>query len=236
MKQIFFGGAVPQVDPHAYVIEHIQREDEMMQKMHEKEKEYQQQIQRPKTKEEEIDMTPEKDKIKILEKDKDKVKVLQDIYIKYNFPGINKLHDLIHKSHPKSTITRDECKTFLSVQTHNQLLNPQVVKRKNKLGHITSLYPYETIQMDIAFLPAYRKSNDNYKYFLVVVDVFTRRAFVRPLKDKSNVEVMKEFQSILKEMGQPVKIIMSDNDSTFLSNDFTKLCDEKDIITSEYSW
>ena len=37
MKQIFFkGGAVPQQDPHAYVIEHIQRGDEMMQKMHEK--------------------------------------------------------------------------------------------------------------------------------------------------------------------------------------------------------
>ena len=198
MKQIFFkGGRQDQhQDPHAYIIENIQREDEMMQNLHEKEK--QQQIQQPKSKDKEIDMTPEKDKIKILEKDKDKVKVLQDIYIKYNFPGINKLHDLIKKSHPKSTITRDECKTFLSVQTHNQLLNPQVVKRKNKLGHITSLYPYETIQMDIAFLPAYRKQNDNYKYFLVAVDVFTRRAFVRPLKDKSNAEVMKEFQSILK--------------------------------------
>ena len=51
MKRLFFnGGAVPQVDPHAYVIEAIQREDEMMQKMHEKEKQYQQQQQPPKTK------------------------------------------------------------------------------------------------------------------------------------------------------------------------------------------
>ena len=133
MKQIFFkGGRADQhKDPHAYVIEHIQREDEMMQKLKEKEKEYQQQIQPPKSKDEEIDMTPEKDKIKILEKDKDKVQVLQQIYIKFNMPGINKLHDLIKKSHPKSTITRDECKTFLSVQTHEQLLKPQVMKQKN---------------------------------------------------------------------------------------------------------
>ena len=38
MKQIFFkGGRADQhQDPHAYVIEHIQREDEMMQKVHEK--------------------------------------------------------------------------------------------------------------------------------------------------------------------------------------------------------
>ena len=53
---------------------------------------------------------------------------------------------------------------------------------------------------------------------------------VRPLKDKSNYEVKKEFQSILKEIGTVPKMIMSDNDSTFLSNDFTKLCEEKDII------
>ena len=108
-------------------------------------------------------------------------------------PGIIKLHDLIKKSHPKSTITRDECKTFLSVQTHEQLLKPQVVKRNNKLGHITALFPYEVLQLDIVFMPQYRKQNENYKYFLVAVDVFTRRAFVRPLKDKSNAEVMKEF-------------------------------------------
>ena len=38
MKRLFFGGAVPQQDPHAYIIENIQREDDMMQKMHEKEK------------------------------------------------------------------------------------------------------------------------------------------------------------------------------------------------------
>ena len=71
MKQIFFkGGRQDQhQDPHAFVIEAIQREDEMMQKMHEKEKQYQQEQQPPKTKNEEIDMTPEKDKIKILEKD-----------------------------------------------------------------------------------------------------------------------------------------------------------------------
>ena len=131
MKQIFLkGGADQHQDPHAYVIEHIQREDEMMQKLQEKEKQYQQTIHQPKSKDEEMDMTPEKDKIKILEKDKDKVKVLQDVYIKFNMPGINKLYDLIKKAHPKSTITRDECKTFLSVQTHEQLLKPQVVKKK----------------------------------------------------------------------------------------------------------
>ena len=231
MKQLFLkGGAVPLQDPHAHVIEAIQREDDMMQKMHEKEKQYQQQIIQPKSKDAEIDMRSEKDKIKILEKDAEKVEVLQHTYIKYNFPGINKLHDLIHKANPKSTITRDECKTFLSVQTHNQLLKPQVVKKKNKLGHITALFPFETIQMDIVFMPQFRKQNDNYKYFLVIVDVFTRKSFVRPLKDKSNAEVMKEFQSILKEIGTVPKIIMSDNDSTFLSTDFQKLCDSLDIV------
>jgi len=136
-------------------------------------------------------LTSQADKIKILEKDKTKVSILQEIYMKFNFPGINKLYDIIRMTYPSSTISRDECKTFLSVQTHEQLLKHQVVKSKLKSGHITAWYPYEVIQMDIVFMSQYRKQNDNYKYFLLIVDIFTRKAFARPLKDKSNEEVKK---------------------------------------------
>ena len=96
------GGRVQIVDPHAHVIEHILHEDQALEKNHQKEKQERQPIivqTHPKTKAEEIDLTPPSDKIKILEKDKAKVKVLQDVYIKFNMPGINKLYDLIRITH-----------------------------------------------------------------------------------------------------------------------------------------
>ena len=244
MKNKFLkGGRVPLVDPHSFVIDNIIQEDEALEKQNQKEKQHHQELDQeehphiiiekpPKSKDEEIDLTSPADKIKILEKDKDKVAILQKIYIQFNMPGINKLYDLIHITHPTSTISRDECKTFLSVQTHEQLLKPQVVKSKMKSGHIIAWYPFEIIQMDIVFMNQYKKQNDNYKYFLVIVDVFTRKAFARGLKDKSNDEVKKEFLSIIKEMGTTPRKIMSDNDSTFLSNDFRNLCEKMNIILS----
>ena len=89
------GGRISLDDTHAYVIENIQREDDALEKQKQKEKQEHPIIivqTPPKTKDEEIDMTPPSDKIKILEKNKAKVKVLQEVYIKFNFPGINKLY------------------------------------------------------------------------------------------------------------------------------------------------
>ena len=48
--------------------------------------------------------------------------------------------------------------------------------------------------------------------------------------DKSIAEVKKEFLSIVKEMGKDPRIIMSDNDSTFLSDEFSEMCETMGII------
>ena len=235
IKRLKGGRDNQHLDQHAYILDHIQREDEIREKLQHKEKQHQQYLQEQQQKKQDdkppqINMESPADKYQTLERDKAKVKVLIDTSIKSNFVGINKLFNIIHKENPKSTITREEVKTFLSVQPHEQILKQQVVKTKLQSGHITAIYPFEVIQLDIVFMPQFRKQNDNYKYFLVAVDVFTRKAYARPLMDKSIAEVKKEFLSIVKEMGKDPRIIMSDNDSTFLSDEFSEMCETMGII------
>jgi hypothetical protein len=47
--------------------------------------------------------------------------------------------------------------------------------------------------------------NDGNRYMLTVIDIFSKIAFVRGLKNKSGAEVTLAFDSILKEGGAPRK-------------------------------
>ena len=54
------------------------------------------------------------------------------------------------------------------------------------------------IQMDIAVFTNFSKYNDNFKYLLVIIDVFSRKGYVIPLKTKSALEVSTSIDQFLK--------------------------------------
>lgn len=185
------------------------------------------------------DMKPKIEKIKKTQQEKiidlisdePKLELINKYYNQFNFPGVNKLFDIIEsKEDQKNIPTRDEVNTFYKTKNAEQLLKQQVVKRDFQLGHLVALFPFQTIQMDIVFMPQFQRQNNNYKYFLLVIDIFTRKAFAKKLKTKTTTEVIDKFLEIINEMGDIPKIIMSDNDSTFLSNEFQSICNKNEII------
>ena len=83
----------------------------------------------------------------------------------------------------------------------------------------------ELWQMDIFslfnFVESFRKSE--YKYAFCCIDVFTRKAYVIPMKDKTTEAVIEAFESILNDNKDNYpKMIMSDQDSVFTSAAFEK--------------
>ncbi len=54
-------------------------------------------------------------------------------------------------------------------------------------------------QADLVDMPAHTKENDNITFLLTCIDVFSKYAWARPLKNKTGKEVTKAFDSILKE-------------------------------------
>jgi len=64
----------------------------------------------------------------------------------------------------------------------------------------------ELVQGDIAQMYTY----DSYKNFLLVVDAFSSKVFVRPLKSKSSLEVKNAFEDIFQEFKAKIYVLQTD--------------------------
>ena len=64
----------------------------------------------------------------------------------------------------------------------------------------------ELLQADIAQMYTY----DNYKYFLLVVDAFSSKVFVRPLKSKNSLKVKDAFEDIFQEFKAKIYVLQTD--------------------------
>lgn len=69
----------------------------------------------------------------------------------------------------------------------------------------------ELLQADLAYMFDY----EGFKYFLLVVDCFSSKLFVEPLKDKSSASVTKAFKKIFSQFGTKIYKIESDRGSEF---------------------
>ena len=65
-------------------------------------------------------------------------------------------------------------------------------------------------QMDLLDFQQLAQFNNGVKYLLTVIDTFTRYAFVRSLTNKTGVNVLKEFKSIIEEAVEKPKNISMD--------------------------
>lgn len=77
-------------------------------------------------------------------------------------------------------------------------------------------------QADLAILKNISKFNDGVKYLLVVVDVFSKYGWLRPLKNKTAKEVNAAFESIFESEGRKPRNIQCDKGREFVSAVSTK--------------
>ena len=84
------------------------------------------------------------------------------------------------------------------------------------------------------------KYNIGIRFLLCVIDIFSKYAWVIPLKDKKGIGIVKAFQSILKQSNRRVKgtiarhvkpnKIWVDKGSEFYNAFFKKLLQDNDIV------
>ena len=68
--------------------------------------------------------------------------------------------------------------------------------------------------------------NKAFRFFLCVIDIFRKYAWVIPLKDTKGVSIVNAFQIILKESSREPNKIWVDKRSEFYNISFKKLCVE----------
>ena len=104
-------------------------------------------------------------------------------------------------------------------QLANELHKPIIRKFKKK---VYSSFKDNIWGVDLADMQLISKCNDGIRYLLCAIDLFSKYAFVIPLKDKKGSTIANAFQSNLENLeGKPNKI-WNDQGSEFYNTHFKK--------------
>lgn len=88
----------------------------------------------------------------------------------------------------------------------------------------------ELLMVDLVEMIPYAKQNKNYKYMLVVIDGFSKRGYIEPLKSKKAEDVTRAMEKILKRIpGRPVSKIQADQGGEFFNGKFLALMKKHNI-------
>ena len=154
---------------------------------------------------------------------------LKEIYYNPEHPasyeGINKIYEFIKKE-GKFKISKARIKNWLQNQQSYSLNKP--VKRKFKRGRVIVSGIDDQFDIDLASMIPLAPDNDNFKYLLMVIDIFSRYGWVVPLKDKTAPEIIKGFKEVLFSGRKPQKL-RSDAGSEFTSKEFKKFLKKEGI-------
>ena len=120
--------------------------------------------------------------------------ILNNIWTENNFPAKAKLLKLAKESNP--AIKAKDVDTFLDKQSSYQLLK-ESKNLSSHLGHIVAFKINEIWQIDIYDVSRFETSNKKFKYMFAVMDVFSRFAYIIPLKNKDIETTSKALEEVL---------------------------------------
>ena len=133
----------------------------------------------------------------------------------------------IKRYYPEASI--DLIKEALSgIETYTLFREPKFPRYYNPVFVVK---PRELIQADLIDLQSLQNTNDNVKYLLVLIDSFTRYAWVRPLKSKNAKSVLTAFKDIVEnDMNDTIgDAFLADQGTEFVNKEFKEYLKSKDV-------
>ena len=108
-------------------------------------------------------------------------------------------------------------------------LHKPVIKKFNK-RKVYSQFKDNIWGVDLADMQSLIKKNKGIKYLLCAIDLYSKYAFVVPLKDKKGISVTNEFNKIIKQSGRKPNKIWVDQGSEFYKHVFKRWLSRNNII------
>ena len=84
--------------------------------------------------------------------------------------------------------------------------------------------------VDLAGMQSLSRKNKGIKYLLCVIDLYSKYAFVYPLKDKKGISILNVFDKIIKQYNRRPNKIWVDQGGEFYNSIFKKWLSDNDII------
>ena len=135
--------------------------------------------------------------------------ILSNIYydLERGYGSAKSLYELAKEE--GAVITLEEVKSFMKKQPNKQI--------KGYQNYNSYLVPYARaeFQIDIVDMNKFKQEGEE-RYALIVVDAFSRYAYIHPMDNKNSEDVLKALKEAFKVMGEPIEIF-SDEDTAFLS-------------------
>ena len=113
-------------------------------------------------------------------------------------------------------------------QLANELHKPII--RKFEKRKVYSTLKDNIWGVDLADMQLLNKYNKGIRFLLCVIDIFSKYAWVVPLKDKKGISIVKGFQKILKQSNKKPNKIWVDKGSEFYNAYFKKWLRDNDIV------
>ena len=108
-------------------------------------------------------------------------------------------------------------------------LHKPVIKKFNK-RKVYSQFKDNIWGVDLADMQSLSRKNKGIKYLLCAIDLYSKYAFVIPLKDKKGISIVNAFNKIIKQSERKPNKIWVDQGGEFYNNFFKKWLSDNDII------
>ena len=127
----------------------------------------------------------------------------------------------------KTKATLRKTRAWLDQQNVFTLHKPAI--RAFKRNHYIVTNIDDVWETDIIDLKAYKLNNNQFSYLLTIIDIFTKYAWVVPLKTKSATDVLKAFRGVLQSSKRKPRILRSDRGKEFKNRFFKPFLDANGI-------
>ena len=137
------------------------------------------------------------------------------------------LTSMVYKFFDKKSIGSGIKKHSSSILAND--LHKPIIKKFDK-RKVYSLFKDNIWGVDLADIQSLSIKNKGIKYLLCVIDLYSKYAFVIPLKDEKGVSIVNTFNKIIKQSNRKPKKIWVDQGGEFYNHVFKKWLSDNDII------
>lgn len=151
-------------------------------------------------------------------------KTLHDIYYgEKQYFGRDRLFAIMQERN--IDISRRQVMTWLKKQEVHQLTSQ--TRRSNIIQPTTLTAPLKQLGIDL--IDMQNLEHKTHKYILTCIDLFSKKAYAVPLKNKEGKTVAVGMENIIKNINNKISSIRSDNGSEFISAEFKKVLEKYQI-------
>ena len=107
-------------------------------------------------------------------------------------------------------------------------LHKPIIRKFNK-RKVYSQFKDNIWGVDLAYMQSLSRKNKGIKYLLCAIDLYSKYAFVIPLKDKKGISIVNAFNKIIKQSNRKPNKIWVDQGGECYNNVFEKWLSDNDI-------